>query len=181
MVERDAPGIALAALHQRSPSSEETYQQGVVHFITFMDENELDRHLLQHGKDINHLIILSFIKYLRSRTVFDANLLPPRHRPITAGYIDSCTTHVVKFVERSNADLASTLRSRDSAALINAYKHNDTIIRGPLDSYCPIPLGCEFVALALRDIDIMFCNDPATRALYRKSSTRGIRVRRSCV
>jgi|FrelakmetLWP11LW_1041352.scaffolds.fasta_scaffold01564_2 hypothetical protein len=167
MVERDAPGIALDALHQRSPSSEETYQQGVVHFVSFMDENGLDRNLLQHGKNVNHMIILSFIKYLRSRTVFDDKLVPPRNRPITAGYIDSCTTHVVKFVERSNADLASTLRSRDSAALISAYKHNDTIIRGPLDSYCPIPLGCEFVALALGDIDIMFCNDPASRALYR--------------
>ena len=113
------------------------------------------------------MVILSFIKWLRARTVYDPKLVPPRRRPITANCIDSYTTHVVKFVERSNAALAATLRSLDSAALIRAYRHNDTIIRGPLDSYCVIPLGCEFVTLALEAIDRHFHSDPASRALYR--------------
>ena len=154
-------------MDQRSPSSEATYQQGIIHFTTFMTDNGLDRNVLQHGDTVTPLVTLSFIKWLRARTVYDEKLVPPRTRPITAGYIDSCVTHVVKHVARLNTALASTLRSADSAALLNAYRHNDTIIRGPLDSYCVIPLGCEFVTLALDAINTHFHNDPANRALYR--------------
>ena len=132
-----------------------------------MDANGLDRHVLQHGENVTPLVILSFIKWLRARTTYDAKLVPPRNRPITGAYIDSCITHVVKFVERHDATLSSTLRSRDSAALVRAYKHNDTIIRGPLDSYCVIPLGCEFVAMVLAEIDTSFRTDQAGRSLYR--------------
>ena len=167
MVVRDAPLIALATMDQRSPSSEATYQQGVVHFTSFMADNGLDKHVLQHGAHVTPLVALSFIKWLRARMVYDDKLHPPRLRPITAGYIDSCVSHLVKFVERSNGAIASTLRSSDSAALLNAYRHNDTIIRGPLDSYCVIPLGCEFVTLVLAAIDLHFHNDAPNRALYR--------------
>ena len=167
MVARDAPDIERASMDQRSPSSETTYLQGIVHFTTFMDANQLDRTVLLHGAHITSMVVLSFIKWLRARTVYDVRLVPPRNRPITARYIDSCVTHVVKYVERSNPDLAATLRSRASTALLNAYRNNDVIIRGPLDGYCVIPLGCEFVTLALRAIDLRFHNDSANRALYR--------------
>ena len=167
MVARDAPIIERATLDQRTPSSEERYLQGIVHFVTFMADNELDRSVFQHGAQVTSSVTMSFVKWLRARTIYDEKLVPPRRRPITANCIDSYVTHVVKYVERSNAELAATLRSRGCTALISAYRHNDTIIRGPLDSYCVIPLGCEFVALALRAINTHFNNDPANRALYR--------------
>lgn len=166
MVVRDSSGVRDTLLTSRTPSSEATYVQGMVHFVSFMEANQLDRTVLQHGEHTSQLVVISFCQWLRQRTVFDELLSPPRLRPITGLYINSLVTHVVQWVAVHDSTISRTLRSATCASLIKAYDKNDTIIRGPLDAYCAYPLPCEFVKLTLAELRRRFGFDPATLALY---------------
>ena len=167
MVAADATGLAIELRGARAASSEAKYLQGVNHFADFMTEKGLPQNLFQHGVFTSQQIIVSFIRWLRRRMVWDPRLTPPRLRPIISAYINSLVSHVVKFVEDRDRVISFTLRSPTSVTLLKAYKQTDIIIRGPLDSYCVYPLGCEFVAKTLDELQRRYHNDPATLALYR--------------
>ena len=87
--------------------------------------------------------------------------------PILAPTINEYCTHVVQYVKRDNERYSDRLRSKRLAAQIDKFTLEDIARRGPDDSHCTIPLGCEFTKECLDEISRRFPPDSTEFHLYR--------------
>ena len=139
----------------------------MVRFREFMQAHRLGRHLLNFGATFTGRIMESFAVHLRQRMKLDANLSPPRMRPILGAYINSLISGVVKWVAIRNPTISHQLRTPRLASIIDAFNREDIETRGPDDAHCVIPLSCEFLVRVLIALDARFHNDPRSRIRYR--------------
>ena len=72
--------------------------------------------------------------------------------PIQAQTINEYCTHVVQYIKRDSEHYSNRLRSQRLTAQIEKFSLEDVARRGPDDSHCPIPLGCEFTKMCLDEI-----------------------------
>ena len=131
------------------PSSEVQYAVGVSHFHDFATLKSIPPDWYKDNNADNvQLVMQSFAEWLRATRKTSLSC----GGPILAQTINEYCTHLVQYVRRDSEYYSDRLRSQLLQAQIHKFELEDTIRRGPEDSYCTIPLGCEFTKLCLDEV-----------------------------
>ena len=104
----------------------------------------------------------SFVEWLRATRTTSLSC----GGPIQAQSINEYCTHVVQYIKRDSEFYSNRLRSQRLTAQITRFSLEDIARRGPEDSRCPIPLGCQFTKLCLEEVGRRYPHDSDDFHLY---------------